>query len=126
MMKNLFTIVFILIVSTNSAFCDAISETRKQEILQILKHDCGSCHGMTLKGGLGPSLLPKDLKRMSEKQIVLTITLGRPGTPMPPWEPFFNNEETHWLAQQLLNGVTFSKTSLKPLNNTSNNENNHQ
>lgn len=126
MMKKLFTIVFILIVSTNSALCDAISDTRKQEILHILKHDCGSCHGMTLKGGLGPSLLPKDLKRMSEKQVALTITLGRPGTPMPPWEAFFNHEETLWLAQQLLNGVTFNQASLKPLNNTSNNETNQQ
>ena len=112
-MKNFLLILFISIISANSALCDTVSNARQQEILHILKHDCGSCHGMTLKGGLGPSLLPKDLKRMNEEQVALTITLGRPGTPMPPWKPFFNELETRWLAQQLLKGVTLSKTSLK-------------
>ena len=65
---------------------------------------------MTLKGGLGPSLLPDALKKMTEEQLALTITLGRPGTPMPPWKPFFNKAETHWLAQKLLAGVVLNET----------------
>jgi len=66
---------------------------------------------MTLKGGLGPSLKPDALKRMTEEQVASTITLGRPGTPMPPWEPFFNEAETLWLAQQLLAGVSLNESS---------------
>lgn len=81
------------------------SEPRQKEILSLLKHDCGSCHGMTLQGGLGPSLLPKPLSRLSLELISTTITLGRPGTPMPPWQPFLNQQETDWLAKQLLEGI---------------------
>ena len=82
-----------------------ISKERQKEILHLLKHDCGSCHGMTLKGGLGPSLKPDAINKMSTEQIVATITYGRPGTPMPPWKPFFNQQEIVWLTQQLQQGI---------------------
>jgi len=82
-----------------------ISPTRREEILYILKHDCGSCHGMTLLGGLGPALTPEALEKLTEEQIAATITNGRPGTPMPPWKPFFTEPETVWLAQQLKQGM---------------------
>jgi mono/diheme cytochrome c family protein len=32
----------------------ALDTARQAELLHLLKHDCGSCHGMTRKGGLGP------------------------------------------------------------------------
>ncbi len=82
-----------------------ISPQRQQEILYILKQDCGSCHGMSLKGGLGPSLQPDAINKMSSEQIIATITYGRAGTPMPPWKPFFNQQETRWLVQQLQQGI---------------------
>jgi plastocyanin len=90
-----------------------ITTGRQNEILYILKHDCGSCHGMTLKGGLGPNLQPEALQKLTEEQVAFTITHGRPGTPMPPWEPFFNKHETLWLAQQLKQGI---KLDIKPDN----------
>ena len=95
------------VVSANTA--QEISEPRKKEILYLLKHDCGSCHGMTLQGGLGPSLKPNALARMTEEQVALSITLGRPGTPMPPWKPFFTEHETLWLAQRLKQGIEGDK-----------------
>ncbi len=110
MEKNL-SVLFVFLISSSLAWGNGISATRQQEILHVLKHDCGSCHGMTLKGGLGPSLRADVLKRMTEEQVALTITLGRPGTPMPPWKPFFNEQETRWLAQQLLAGVNLNETN---------------
>ncbi len=86
-----------------------IPQQRREEIRYILKHDCGSCHGMTLKGGLGPSLKPASINKMSTEQIVATIIYGRPGTPMPPWKPFFTAKETLWLAQQLQQGIIEDK-----------------
>ncbi len=83
-----------------------ISSDKKQELLHLLKHDCGSCHGMTLAGGLGPELSPNSLKRLSTEQVVHTILNGRPGTPMPPWRPFMNDDQAHWLAEQLKQGKT--------------------
>ncbi|MCK5917683.1 MAG: c-type cytochrome [Cocleimonas sp.] len=95
-------------ITTNKTSSE-ISQKRREEILYLLKHDCGSCHGMTLKGGLGPSLTPDSINKMSTEQIVATITYGRPGTPMPPWKPFFNEKETLWLAQQLQKGIEDKK-----------------
>lgn len=82
-----------------------IKESRRAEILYILKHDCGSCHGMTLQGGLGPSLKPDALEKFTREQVAVTINHGRPGTPMPPWKPFFSEHEANWLAQQLKQGT---------------------
>ncbi len=83
----------------------SISMQRHEEIIHILRQDCGACHGMTLQGGLGPSLLPDALSRLTHEQIVETISNGRPGTPMPPWKPFFSKQEIGWLATQLKQGV---------------------
>lgn len=78
---------------------------RQQEILYLLHQDCGACHGMNLKGGLGPALLPEQLSHLSEEQVAVTILHGRPGTPMPPWAPFLNPEEARWLAARLKSGA---------------------
>jgi cytochrome c55X len=78
---------------------------RQTEILHLLKHDCGSCHGMTLKGGLGPALLPDRLKSFTEQQLAAVILHGRPGTPMPPWKPFLTEQEALWLAGLLKKGI---------------------
>jgi len=32
---------------------------RQAALVDLVRQDCGSCHGMTLKGGLGRSLLPE-------------------------------------------------------------------
>ena len=82
-----------------------ISQNRRDQIIELLREDCGACHGMTLQGGLGPSLLPDTLSRLTQAQIVETISNGRPGTPMPPWKPFFTRQEIEWLAKQLKQGI---------------------
>jgi len=60
---------------------------------------------MQLKGGLGPALTQQRLQPWSTEQLATTILNGRPGTPMPPWEPFINAAEAHWLADQLKKGI---------------------
>ena len=54
---------------------------RQAEIIHLLKHDCGSCHGMRLQGGLGPALNPERLKPFTAEQLAATILYGRPGLP---------------------------------------------
>ncbi len=75
---------------------------RQADIRNLLKHDCGSCHGLTLKGGLGPSLLAADLRYKTTDFLIDTIQNGRQGTAMPPWKPFINEAETRWLIHTLL------------------------
>jgi len=79
---------------------------RQTELIYLLRHDCGSCHGMRLQGGLGPPLTPERLQRWSTEQLGATILHGRPGTPMPPWNPFLTRSEALWLAAQLKKGVS--------------------
>jgi len=82
----------------------SLSEQRQQELTHLLKHDCGSCHGMTLKGGLGPSLLPESLKAKSDELLFVTILEGRHGTPMPPWKTQLSEDDVHWIIQLLRHG----------------------
>ena len=77
---------------------------RQRELIHLVRQDCGSCHGMTLKGGLGPSLLPDALGDKPPEALVATIYSGRPGTPMPPWHRFLSEDEARWVVEQLLNG----------------------
>jgi len=81
-----------------------LSDKRKVELVHMVKQDCGSCHGMTLKGGLGPALLPENLKEKSVLFIQNTIFYGRPGTAMPPWQPILSQQEIIWISQQLKQG----------------------
>jgi len=83
-----------------------ITEQRRIELKNLLLQDCGSCHGMTLKGGLGPALTPEALKNKSRRMIEMTILQGRPGTPMPPWESILSREEVRWLVDTLYAGVS--------------------
>lgn len=81
-----------------------LSAQRQQELQHLLRHDCGSCHGMTLKGGLGPALLPEALKDKPDELLFVTIREGRPGTPMPPWKSQLSEADVHWLVQTLRQG----------------------
>ena len=74
---------------------------RQQALLNLLRQDCGSCHGMTLQGGLGPALLPATLAGKSDETLTATIFEGRAGTAMPPWKSFMSRDEAQWLVSQL-------------------------
>lgn len=78
---------------------------RQMELRHLLLQDCGSCHGLSLKGGLGPALLPELLANKPLEYLTATILHGRPGTPMPPWQPFLTPDEAAWMAKLLKKGV---------------------
>lgn len=77
---------------------------RQKELLYLLEQDCGSCHGLTMKGGLGPPLLPSNIADKPDEGLVDAILQGRPGTPMPPWEFEISEDEAFWLVRQLREG----------------------
>ena len=77
---------------------------RQNELLYLLEQDCGSCHGLRLKGGLGPPLLPADIAGTSDDVLIDAILLGRPGTPMPPWDIEISASEVAWLVGRLRRG----------------------
>ena len=80
------------------------SPERRRELVRMVRQDCGSCHGLTLRGGLGPALLPDALRDKPAAGLKYTILMGRPGTAMPPWQPFVSEAEADWMVAQLLRG----------------------
>jgi cytochrome c55X len=96
--------VFSLLAGMVSPLFAAPDASRQAELLYLLKHDCGSCHGMTRKGGLGPPLLPENLRDRPPLLMVNTVLHGRPGTPMPPWRGQLTEQDASWLVEVLLNG----------------------
>lgn len=78
---------------------------RRAELERLLLHDCGSCHGLTLRGGLGPPLRGEALQGRSADYLTEVILHGRPGTPMPPWGGLLSRDDARWLARRLLEGA---------------------
>ena len=100
-MPHLKWLVLSLILSAPS-YADSISVERQQELQNLLIQDCGSCHGLLMKGGLGPALLPSSLGDKPADYISAIILNGLPGTAMPPWRFLISTAEAQWLAAQLL------------------------
>ena len=88
-----------------AAAADAVpAPARQVELVTLVRQDCGSCHGMTLKGGLGPALEPAALAGKDGEQMSFVILHGRRGTPMPPWREHLSESEAHWIVEQLKKG----------------------
>lgn len=71
----------------------------------LVKQDCGSCHGMTLKGGLGPDIRPEAVSHLDVEALCEIVLDGVPGTAMPPWRPLLSEAEAVWIAEYLLRGI---------------------
>ena len=78
-----------------------VSTERAIALRHFLTQDCGSCHGLTLGGGLGPPLQREQVANKPVPYLAYTILNGRPGTAMPPWSRFLTEEEGEWLAREL-------------------------
>lgn len=77
---------------------------RQRELVSMVRQDCGSCHGLTLSGGLGPALLPATLADKPLDSMVATVMNGRPGTAMPGWSRFMNEADAEWIVRALAAG----------------------
>ncbi len=78
---------------------------RRAELVNLVRQDCGSCHGLTMKGGLGPALLPASLADKDPEQLRFVVLHGRRGTAMPPWSRFLSDSEAAWIVEQLRQGL---------------------
>lgn len=78
---------------------------RQAELIYQVEQDCGSCHGLTMKGGLGPALLPATLGEKPDDVLAEIILNGVPGTPMPPWNFEISGDEAAWIVRRLKEGL---------------------
>jgi len=94
-----------LVLTTTGWSAESITDKRATELRNLVKQDCGSCHGMTLKGGLGPALTPEAIGNKPKVAMLNAVLHGRPGTPMPPWSNLLSREEVEWIIDLLYRGV---------------------
>lgn len=77
---------------------------RQAELLHMLRHDCGACHGLRLHGGLGPPLTSAAMARYAPEVLEKMILEGRPGTPMPPWKALLGPADVRWMVHAIRSG----------------------
>jgi len=78
-----------------------VAPDRQAALQHMVTQDCGSCHGLTMKGGLGSPLTPAALAEAAPETLATIILDGLPGTAMPPWRPLLTDEEAIWIARYL-------------------------
>lgn len=99
-MRELTAIV--LALAAFPALAGDLPPERAAELERLVRQDCGSCHGMTLKGGLGSDLRAETLSGVEPQTLAQIILDGVPGTAMPPWRPLLTEGEAQWIAEYLL------------------------
>lgn len=88
-------------LAVGASHAEGLDENRRAELDHLLRHDCGSCHGLRMEGGLGPALTPSAMRKRSPEYLRAAIRDGIPGTAMPPWEPLLSEAEIAYLVQAL-------------------------
>jgi cytochrome c55X len=79
------------------------------ETIRLVRQDCGSCHGMSLQGGLGTPLTREALTGQSAEALAVIILHGKNGTAMPPWKSLLSTSQAQWIAERLLEGFPEEK-----------------
>lgn len=90
-------------------FVTFVQAASPDELVRLVRQDCGSCHGMTLQGGLGTPLTPETLRDKPADSLVATIVYGRPGTAMPAWKSILSEADATWIVTRLIAGFPEEK-----------------
>ena len=78
-----------------------IGAAQAEKLERLVVQDCGSCHGLTLKGGLGTPIHKDRMQHYAREDLRDIILDGVPGTAMPPWRPLITEGEALWIADYL-------------------------
>lgn len=82
-----------------------VDSAKAAVLANTVRQDCGSCHGLTLKGGLGRPITAEALAGYEVHDLRDIILLGIPGTAMPPWKGLITEDEAEWIARRLIEGT---------------------
>ncbi len=104
-MRAVVVLTATLAAGTQAASAGDPEPARAKALVEMVRQECGSCHGLTLKGGLGPPLVPGALAGKDAEGLAFVILQGRPGTAMPPWRSFMSEPEARWIIRMLNKGL---------------------
>lgn len=91
----------IVLLALSMPVAAEIPPDRAAALEHMVIQDCGSCHGLTMKGGLGRPLTADALAHADREGLALIVLDGVPGTAMPPWRPLLTEAEALWIADYL-------------------------
>jgi DNA-binding beta-propeller fold protein YncE/cytochrome c553 len=89
-----------LLVFAVPGFVAASAEPRA-ETLEAYKTHCAECHNIKRLGGMGPALLPGNLKRLRTKAALEVIANGRTATQMPAFADKLSAREIESLVEYI-------------------------
>ncbi|WP_191569418.1 c-type cytochrome [Paracoccus yeei] len=95
-------IIASLLAMVPASVTAGITPERQAQLEHMVIQDCGSCHGLTMKGGLGKPITPGALAGQDPQALAAIILDGVPGTAMPPWRPLLTEAEALWIAEYLM------------------------
>jgi cytochrome c55X len=106
-------LLMILLTQPGFAVCGTSEQQpeseRQTQLRRLLAQDCSVCHGMLLKGDLGPPLTNKSLAGKSEEELMQSIMEGHEETAMPPWWWMLEEYEARWLIRFIRDNPIGSK-----------------
>lgn len=94
-------VVFVSFPAAAQPTSAQLTRERIVELENFVVQDCGSCHGLTMQGGLGLPLTRERMADYSTESLAYTILEGRPDTPMPPWRGLLDEADAEWIARYL-------------------------
>lgn len=95
--------IFFKVVFTAFFFCfsswTCAQTASGQNVTKLFKTHCAECHNEHRLGGLGPALLPENLKYLPQASAINIIRDGRINTPMLAFKSKLSDEEIQSLAE---------------------------
>jgi len=88
----------ILIVITSLLLMANTSHAVSEHVKSVYEEHCASCHASNRLGGMGPALLPGNLKRLNKKKAVDVIANGRIATQMPGYSKKISKQDVQSLV----------------------------
>ena len=82
-MQRICWILTIVFAVTTGVFAGASFGGTDDDVAALYTQHCASCHGAKRLGGMGPALLPQNLKRLKREAAIRVITEGSVATQMP-------------------------------------------
>ena len=77
------------------------SQSIAEDVKSVYQKNCAECHNAHRLGGMGPALLPENLKRLRKKSAVDVISNGRVATQMPAFSDKLDQEDIQALVDYI-------------------------
>lgn len=92
LITNLVLLVCVLFLGKSHA------SPQSDDIEKLYQDNCAACHNAKRLGGMGPALIPKNLKRLRKKTAFEVINSGRDATQMPGFKKTLNEKQIQSLV----------------------------